>query len=349
MLHSIQACRAVAATAVVLHHAGLLLVMPRYGGVNVPLSAYVHGRLGVDLFFILSGFIICFAHHADIGRPQALGRYAWRRFVRIYPVYWICTAIMLVAMAVGMRTMPTYSAGDWVSFISLVHVTSTHSPIQQAWTLYNEVVFYALFAILLVNRRAGILVLGVWFAACVVAWVPQPMGRRFDLVILNFRNLGFLAGILVFLLHTRIRPALGPWLVGAGIALLALGLPLVPDLGYGRASVARGYYLLPFALLVLGLIACERDGLLRVPRWIGFLGDASYSIYLTHWLALYALVTAGHHLRLGDVLPAAPYWLLVTLLAILPGCLLHVLVERPLLARLRPLFGARRHAAHVAG
>ncbi len=132
--------------------------------------------------------------------------------------------------------------------------------------------------------------LGVWFAACVVAWVPQPMGRRFDLVILNFRNLGFLAGILVFLLHARIRPALGPWLVGAGIALLALGLPLVPDLGYGRASVARGYYLLPFALLVLGLIACERDGLLRVPRWIGFLGDASYSIYLTHWLALYALL-----------------------------------------------------------
>src|ERR1700737_2029314 len=75
-LLGLQVLRGVAAVLVVLHHVAATLALPKYmglvvaGGIFAPL-----GRAGVDLFFVLSGFIIYYVHHGDIGRPRRLGRY----------------------------------------------------------------------------------------------------------------------------------------------------------------------------------------------------------------------------------------------------------------------------------
>jgi peptidoglycan/LPS O-acetylase OafA/YrhL len=99
-LLSIQAARGIAALLVVFYHAGRMIALPQYTG-YIPLSGFFNfGHAGVDFFFVLSGFIIYFVHHEDIGRSDRLQRYAWRRATRIYPIYWIVTALVLVASMV---------------------------------------------------------------------------------------------------------------------------------------------------------------------------------------------------------------------------------------------------------
>jgi peptidoglycan/LPS O-acetylase OafA/YrhL len=84
-LDAIQFARAVAAILVVLYHANRMLVL--YIGQSTLGAQFVFGESGVDFFFVLSGFIIFYVHGDDLGRPDRLGRYLWRRFSRIYPIY----------------------------------------------------------------------------------------------------------------------------------------------------------------------------------------------------------------------------------------------------------------------
>src|SRR5580692_2096905 len=94
-LLGIQLARGAAAVLVVLYHAGRGLALPQYLG-HVPLGGLFNfGHAGIDFFFVLSGFIIFTVHHGDIGRPSALPRYVWRRLARIYPIYWVVTAIVI--------------------------------------------------------------------------------------------------------------------------------------------------------------------------------------------------------------------------------------------------------------
>ncbi|NBQ54213.1 MAG: acyltransferase, partial [Proteobacteria bacterium] len=65
-------------------------------------------RYGVDFFFVLSGFIILHAHMDDIGRPARLGRYLWRRAVRVYPIYWICLTLSVGALVVMGGALPLW-------------------------------------------------------------------------------------------------------------------------------------------------------------------------------------------------------------------------------------------------
>src|ERR1700690_1319738 len=92
-LLSIQAARGVASLAVIFYHAGGGVALPQYVGF-IPLGGFFNfGHAGVDFFFVLSGFIIYFVHHRDIGHPASLPRYTWRRLTRVLPIYWVVTAL----------------------------------------------------------------------------------------------------------------------------------------------------------------------------------------------------------------------------------------------------------------
>ena len=94
-LLGIQFCRGIAAVLVVLYHAGRMLALPQYAGHVALGGVFNFGNAGVDFFFVLSGFIIFFVHEKDIGQTQRLPAYIWSRVTRIYPIYWLVTAIVL--------------------------------------------------------------------------------------------------------------------------------------------------------------------------------------------------------------------------------------------------------------
>ena len=95
MLNSLQACRAIAAIFVVLSHTSGILSLPKYLGAKPFGPAFDFGFVGVDFFFVLSGFIIMYAHARDIGQPRAFGAYMWKRFSRAYPPYWVALTLIL--------------------------------------------------------------------------------------------------------------------------------------------------------------------------------------------------------------------------------------------------------------
>lgn len=159
---SLQAFRGVAALGVVLHHTAMstndfIEKVPLW--LNAVLS---QGFLGVDFFFVLSGFIIMSSHYDDKKSFLAIKAYIIKRFVRIYPPYWPVSIALLAAYSL----LPTLSKGvrgdlGWVSSLFLVPDASPPA-LPVAWTLIHEVVFYAVFCLYFYSSRVFLAFLVVW-------------------------------------------------------------------------------------------------------------------------------------------------------------------------------------------
>ena len=307
MLQSLQAGRALAALMVLGFHLGL--AVKAYFGVEVFLLPW--GHAGVDFFFVLSGFIVTRVHAGDVDEPARLGRFLHRRFVRIYPIYWV---VFLAAYA-GAYRIVKLTPLEVVKALSLVPA-DTAPVISVAWSLQWEVVFYLLFGAFILSRW-----LGLAAVAAVLAWLP---GSAIYLLL-------FAGGVLCALIDRRGLALRGPLLACAGALVFAgacvfdtvTGLKPTPVLGVGSC------------LLLLGLVASERQGrVFGAHPLLQLLGDASYAIYLVH----YPLISAGCKLAMvlglqGPVWGAVLYPVLL-IAAVGAGVGLHRRVEKPLVARL---------------
>jgi peptidoglycan/LPS O-acetylase OafA/YrhL len=266
-----------------LFHLSLMMGDARYGGVPVFEAVTRHGNLGVEFFFVLSGFIILHAHHRDVGRPNRLGRYAFKRFTRLFPVYWLYTAgfaVLVIAGFGGASTLPD-TLIRWLQSLILVRFDATSPPLAVAWTLFHEIAFYALFGVLILHRRAGIAVLALWALVCVAAWQsPTDLNRTPIAVYTAQLNLLFFMGMGAWALRRRLGVRSGLAVGGVGFAMLAAGLAdrYLAIGGYGTIL----WFGIAFALLLAALTAIEAVGRLTSPRPLNLLGDASYTLYLTH-------------------------------------------------------------------
>jgi peptidoglycan/LPS O-acetylase OafA/YrhL len=197
MIKSLQMGRGLAALAVVAYHLSSMFGDARHGASPVFSRLTAQGSLGVDFFFVLSGFIIVFAHSRDIGRPEQLGSYLFKRFVRIYPMYWLFTALVILgAVFTGGVSHVPKTLGDIATTISLVRFTHADMPITPAWTLCREILFYTFFAGLILNRIVGAMVLGLWFLAVAATFRYVPHGQwSFTNDVLSAENLSFVFGV----------------------------------------------------------------------------------------------------------------------------------------------------------
>lgn len=347
MLKTLQAGRGLAALAVAAFHLSVIMGLPRYGGEAVFAAVTGGGFLGVDFFFVLSGFIILMAHRGDIGRPERWRAYALKRFVRVYPIYWLYTGAVLAAVALGLGVVQVPTGWrDWISTFSLVRASDGPTPISVAWSLFHEVAFYAAFGVLILSRRWGLALMALWVAAILAVWTwPDPERDRSVIATLfGTCNLHFLTGAGAFLLHGRLSRRQGLALAGAG--LVGIGLLILAGDGaiHGPARLAWG---LAFAAALAGAAAAERHGL-RLPLGpLAFLGDASYTLYLLHTLVMGAVLKALSKLGAGALGPQAVYLLAFAGTTAL-CCAAFVLIERPLLGRLRRLAAPPRPTAPAA-
>jgi exopolysaccharide production protein ExoZ len=344
MLQTLQAGRALAAISVAAFHLSILMGVDRYGGVPVFQEFTKHGSRGVDFFFVLSGFIILFAHVGDIGKPRAWGEYLYRRFVRLYPIYWLYTAGFVALLALGFGTQASLPAGigDWLSTLTLIRFSDGSPPITVAWTLFHEVAFYAAFSLLILSKRLGIAFFAICACVCLALYQYPDTGERdaFNTYTAAY-NLFFLLGMGAYWLYRRGGSGVAEFLVGAvifGFALMTMGLPhqLSPML------LAIG-----LAFLVAGATKLERRGVIKVPYFLAFIGNASYTIYLVHIAVEGLLLKIAIKTHLYQA--AGPYvtYLLVLATTIGAGCVAYVLVERPLLAYLQARHKRRRAAAQA--
>lgn len=344
MLRSLQCCRALAALLVVFFHASHgIFRLDKYFGHKPFGPVFDFGYAGVDFFFVLSGFIMVHVHASDFGRPHALPRYLWKRFTRIYPAYWV---VLLVILPVFFL-VPSFGFGFerdfdvvWRSVLLFPH-PQTHLVLGVAWTLVYEVFFYALFAIMILNGRLGAAVFAGW-TACVLAhawFIDFPWSFLF-----SGMHIRFLAGMAVAFALKRWTlpwPRLmacvgGAIFVGAGLADVywAPLTPLGKTVGFALGS----------ALALAGLVQAERLALADWPEWLVGLGNASYAIYLVHFLALSMLAKTAKLLQLDTHMPSSLLFAAHVVGAVGAGCLFHITIERPLHDWTRRI-GARFDAA----
>lgn len=325
-LQTIEAGRGLAALAVVLFHVASVFASPKYWDARPVGAAFDWGISGVFFFFALSGFIIAEVHARDVGVPGRLRNYVKRRLIRIYPVYWIVLAgvVLLGFAGIGARVAP----GMLASSIALVGPDNRATVLAVAWTLYHEIAFYAVFAAWIVSVRLGQAVTLAWLVLIVVAAVvPLPVPAYVGASV----NLVFGFGVVAWWASRRVLPA---WLAVAGIAAFAAvavesilssaGPEAWRELAFGAAA----------AVAIAGLVSIERRRPVAVPRPLLMLGAASYSIYLTHFPLLSLLAKLSVAAGLVGRVPAGLAMAVCVLLALAAGYAFHRLVERPLLARL---------------
>ena len=330
MLNSLQACRALAAILVVLYHASHgIFRLPKYFDHKPFGSVFDFGYAGVDFFFVLSGFIMMHVHWQDIDQPRALGAYLWKRLTRIYPIYWIVLAVILPVYFL----VPQFGLGHErdpdviVRAIFLFPHPETHLVLGVAWTLVYEVFFYLLFALLILDKRIGMLIFAGWMV-CVLAypWFESFPGN----FLFSYLHIRFLAGMAVALLLMRWRmPA--PRLAAFGGAALFLGAGILD--AYVRPLTALEQtlgYALGSAVAIAALVQAERSGLIEPPRWLVYLGNASYSIYLIHFVVLSVLAKVVKASAFDLWIPGTVLFCLHVIAAIAVGCLFHHVIEHPI-------------------
>ena len=306
---SVQVMRGLAAVAVAVYHTHLILAQPEYGGVDVLGAVASRGWLGVNFFFVLSGFIIMFAHINDVGKPDRVGNYLWKRFSRVYPVYWVFLTLFLVAAYKGVGH-PNFSwnAPNILSAYALVKLAEPLSlPLQVAWTLFYEMTFYAVFAVLVLNRTVGVVVLAGWMISILVCSLVLGYEPGLLQMWSDMWGAYFLVGMCVYFLFRRLDRR---W----GMPILASGLVLLLVMGWkvasGRVSVTQKdpvallLLAVPFALILLGGALGEQRYKWHPPKFLLSLGDATYSIYLVHSSVISVVALVSFRFGAGNLATA---------------------------------------------
>ncbi|AUW59608.1 hypothetical protein C1T17_17490 [Sphingobium sp. SCG-1] len=338
-LLTLEAGRFFAAVAVLLYH--LTTIVANFRGVLVLGDVFRPGHVGVPFFFVLSGFIIFHVHRRDIGQPRTLGRFAFRRFVRIYPMFWLISLAMLGAFLIvpsfaGQRSLGI--GGLLSDFLLLPHGDAI---LAISWTLRHEIVFYGLFSLAICFGPRAFWALALWIAVSFWLSLLFPAGEQ-DLggwsVMAASLNLGFAFGMIAAALLQR--PSIAPaWLwVALGGGSLALLCVLEWSLGHHVDHSVQVLgplgdigYLLASAILIYGLAKGEENWRLPYPKLWKILGGSSYLIYLIHQPVA---SVAMRLLRRFDALPPEGAFAICAALAIGVAVLLHLTVERWLLRKL---------------
>ncbi|HRD46875.1 MAG TPA: acyltransferase [Caulobacter sp.] len=315
---SIQHMRALAALSVVMFHAS------QWARINFDI-----GAAGVDVFFVISGFVMW---TVTAGGKVAPLNFVRRRVVRVAPLYWLTTLVLVAGALVFPSRFPEVDPDVGHVALSLAfiqHLNPDGLPfpvLTPGWSLNYEAVFYLVFAAcLILPERSRLLALTMALATLSLAGFVWPAGY---VMLLNPLFLQFLAGAwLGRLAQEKLLPdrTFGWVMLGIGQALfIVLWLSRIdPDLWRPMIWGA------PALLVVAGVVTVEADGGWPRWRWLGALGDASYALYLTHTLAIGALAMTLGAWNAPLFIPMA------VALAVLVGLLTHWFVEKPLLVTLR--------------
>jgi exopolysaccharide production protein ExoZ len=327
----IQYLRGIAALMVVFHHAILYVTTTRSGV----------GATGVDIFFVISGFIM--AHtcargpRAGESRGFASGGFLLKRCIRLIPLYWLATAISWrpellhgvwsLDMVKDLLFVPRFFAPDipriWPKLIP-------------GWTINCEMFFYLLFAVAVFFSRNPLRLVLIFLCVLSAAgFLLQPASAPAQLYTWSV-FLEFAFGILLYLLHRR-------WTVHAPIAIrLAVLAAAAGALAYAARNNAYEYSQYRFLLYGVPALFIVWTGLqvsnTRELPLLKLLGDASYSVYLFH--ATVGIRLAIHLLAVLRIAPtnwfsaAAALAIFMTMSAGI-GIAIYWFVERPVLDRLR--------------
>jgi peptidoglycan/LPS O-acetylase OafA/YrhL len=312
----IHGLRAFATIAVVIYHAGGSIGSEKYQGIGSVSKLTLGLASGVDLFFVISGFVISLSFFR--GRVTNFSTYFLNRVLRIYPLSILTACTFLVTAWMTYGRVPELD----IILSSVLLLPNGTEPIPIVlWTLKQELLFYALFSLVYFRRSEGLTLLTIW--GITSPFLPHDTALMNWLF--NGHNVQFLFGILSCYLF--VRSPLSRW---HARLLAAVSMPCFIAVSYsdrlyhfegGMANLLLGIF---GSCLVLGAACAE----VTIPRKVMFLGTASYSIYLIHFF----FISLGNKAMMAIIpsLPGAFSLVLLSTFATVAGCLYFSIFERRL-------------------
>lgn len=280
-------------------------------------TASKYGFLGVQLFFIISGFVICMSAWG-----RSVGDFFVSRVVRLYPAYWLAVILAAGVLALGAGASP--KARDVLANMTMLQeFLGVRNLDQSYWTLAIEMLFYVFFAAVVargLTYRRVVTFCAVWMVVSLLA--PKLGNQGLSIILVTQYSAYFIAGIALYLIH-RFGQNLLLWSIVGLCWLIALvklpGLALARDVSFPVTALIVTVFFVVMAAVALGLLSWVTAG------WVATAGALTYPLYLVHQTAGLAVIRYAE-----DMMPA---WLLlggllVALLAV--SWLIHRLVERPL-------------------
>jgi peptidoglycan/LPS O-acetylase OafA/YrhL len=340
-LEVLDGLRFVAAMTVVLYHfTAMDRVWDQRAEAVFPVQIASYGWLGVYLFFLISGFVICMSSWG-----RGVGGFLLSRVTRLYPAYWLSVfAVTAVVTAWPYLHRPVGWPQALVNLTMFQDAVGVHPVADVYWTLWAELRFYLLFSLLVwwgLTYRRVVAFCVAWLGAATVARAVLPDGGVVHIVLLTDYAPLFTAGIACYLMY-RFRPTLVTW--GIVAASFALALPAALYRTSLEAHPGEVVPRMPTVLIMSGcflLIAAVALGWLnRVRgRWLVVIGATTYPLYLLH------LDLGGTLLQWwrGSLPPVVLVAVVIVLMVVL-AWLVHRFVERPvapLMKRAARALGAR--------
>jgi peptidoglycan/LPS O-acetylase OafA/YrhL len=340
----LTALRGIAAWWVVLFHLRLFLAPYLPAGA---IAVLARGNLAVDLFFLLSGFVIYLTYaHRVTPDAASVGDFLFRRFARIYPLHLLILLGFAVyagaAILFGSATLEGQDPGYFLASLFLVQnwgFTDQLSWNVPAWSISTEIVAYALFPALLflfapARRRTWALVAALLALAPTVQLFFLAFGFHYPDAV---PQTGLVRCLVQFAMGMLLCELWGRWRGTRGLAAAMLAISGLA----GGAFLLVGAPVLPlaWAALILGLALTERGTLLSAGPLV-WLGQVSYATYLGHYLILVIF----KYLCVEEGRPVPPAALVAYLAAVLAAsALLYHGVERPAQRRLLAWWRGRRN------
>ncbi len=338
-VRSVQALRAIAALFVVCVHATGYW-HDKFDPRAVP---WTNGNAGVDLFFVISGFIMVVSSHRLREKADAWRRFILLRVIRIVPLYWALTLAKLAAIVVAPALIMHTTATPWNVVASFLFIPSRDGSgdirpvLPVGWTLSFEMMFYAVFAMALYMRTDALRLVGpVMLVLAALSLAPLSTHAAIT-SLANPIVLEFAAGVAIAETFQRgwlrRQRTVAPLVLAAGGLL---GLALVPaDEGFHRVIVWGG----AGAATLIGAVKAEHWLDAYIPEVLVGVGEASYSLYLIHGFVipvLGSLIARAGWQGLGP----AGLTLVCVAVSLIAGLLMYAWVEAPVTRMLRPLADA---------
>ncbi len=342
----VQVLRGLAATMVLLCHLNLW-EHKVFGGAIVAPDFLRFGEAGVDLFFVISGFIMVYITPREMNDFGSWAEFLYRRLTRIFPPYWIVSAFLLVAWLHNPLLFNSFYKHQMDVGRSLLLLPQSFLPLLiVGWSLIHEVYFYFIISGILIWRTAGrVGLLCLWslgiLAANLGGWTENFSGHPVLQLISSPFSLEFQLGMLIALVYRKLLALRIPGCACAlfatgGITAIYVAGRYMPDGGVypnNNHLFRLGYLGLAAFFVVLCVVLMDASPKsIKAPRWGVLLGDASYALYLIHLPIIDVIYKAVKAiLPHPNFVQAAGCFLFALIAALGAAVVFHVLLERRLI------------------